>query len=370
MDQTEFLLIAAQNTGTLNVWYTDTVPYTVKGITVPVTDVQGNSVIQYLQQVEVLTVEVNEGEFLPLEIIDRVSFGTYYFFRVKEQVISNTGNEQVPGGTVFISPGIQGSNFTNSPYNVIQGTAEIQRQSDYAMQADRASETATQVGAGLPTNIESLQSGSATKAYIQDSLYSDTGWTRARYDGTPTTRLTYGGIDPALQGNTFQGSYFTRTTLDSRIFSQSEADLVYTDYLFTGIQEVPKYEVESTTMDLTEGAGIGSTLIKVKRYATSSISIGDLIQVNNLGDEVLKVTGITIGAYPSQSLTVIRSWDPIPKLLNSLPLQTTTLVKIKPVQIYKLFGNKIQPETAGKLKIKQTGGIVYIDPLGFVVGSN
>lgn len=376
MTQQEFLIVASNLPNSVNVWYTTTVPYIAQGVTVPTKGKSGD-ITRYLQQVETITVEVNEGQFLPLEITGRVLLGTapnqYYFFNIKPVTIVDVGDTSVPIGTIYLSPGIQGSDYTNSPYNILQGTAEIARQSDYIMQSDRASGTLKIVGGGLPTNIDNLQSGSATKAYIQDSLYSDTGWTRARYDGTPTTRLTYGGIDPAIQGNVFKGSYFTSASSDSRIFSQSEADIPYIDYLFTGIQEVPQYTTQYTKHELA--VNINSTTqtieVTIPTNNTMDIQIGDLLKFSNSTTvvsrpEIIKVQSIEIISRLRLQLTVSRGWNLTPTSEHTT-INGRYLHKITPVQIFKLFGNKIQPESRGKIKVQQTGDLMYIDSLGYIV---
>lgn len=382
MTQEEFLVTAEQLTYSVNVWYSTEQPYTVLGVTIPITDaVSLVDISRYLQQVEVLTVQVNEGQFLSLEVVSRSLLGStpkqYYFFKVKEATIEDTGDQNVPNSKVYLSPGIQGSDYTNSPYNIVQGTAEIPRQSDYLMQSDRASGTLRIVGGGLPTNIDNLQSGSATKAYVQDSLYSDTGWTRARYDGTPTTRLTYGGIDPAIQGNVFKGSYFTRTTLDSRILSQSDTDLVYTDYLFTGTQEIPQYTTQYISSSLSTFINsINQTSITINlgsSNAKSNIEIGDLLKFSDSSGsinfpEIVKVSRILSRTSTQMQLVVTRGWDQTVKgTYTTSPDPDTYLHKITPVQIFKLFGNKIQAESRGKVKVQQTGDLMYIDSLGFIV---
>lgn len=375
MNKTEFLIIASDNSKWVNVWYTTTQPYTVLGVTVPVIDEVSNiDISTYLQQIDSLTIEVNEGDFLTLEIVERSLLGSspnqYYFFEVKKIYIANIGDEFVNNSKILLSPGIQGSNFVNSPYNILQGTAEIPRQSDYLMQSDRANGTLRIIGGGLPTNIDSLQSGSATKAYIQDSLYSDTGWTRGRYDGTPTTRLTYGGIDPVIQGNSFQGSYFTRTTLDSRILSQSESDLLYTNYLFTGNQEVPQYKAQYTSSSLRVDITDTEALVDVLKQPSTVIEVGDLIRFSTSRDtvnrpEVAKVQSVEVVDPTRIILTVTRGWDSTTKQAYTAS-QPTYIHKITPVQIFKLSGNRIQPESRGKVKVKQTGDLIYIDSLGYV----
>jgi hypothetical protein len=375
MNEQEFLIVAGNQKTAVNIWYTDTLPYTIKGITVPTLDSKGGQDIsRYLQQVEVITVAISEGKYISLSILETTSLGSYYYFRVKEVTIQDTGDQFIAGSPLYISPGILGSDYTNSPYNIIQGTAQVSRQSQYVMQSDRASQTTTQVGAGIPTNIENLQSGLATKAYIQDSLYSDTGWTRARYDGTPTTAITYGGIDPAIQGNVFKGSYFTRTTLDSRIFSQSEANITYTDYLFTGTQEIPQYTTEYTNSTLTTNIGETQQIISISNTSKTAMQIrpGDLLKFSSNATppanlpEIFQVKSVNIISAIQRDLTVVRGWDQTPTRSLASTSPTKFLHKITPVQIYKLSGNKIQGESRGKVKVQQTGDIIYTDILGFV----
>ena len=192
MTQEEFLIIANNNLTQVNVWYTETVPYTILGVTIPTTNYAGENIIGYLQQITQMTLEVSEGSFVTLDIVERSLLGDtptqYYYFITSAGIIQDPGDNQVSPGKLIFTPGINGLGFQQGGFNATLGEVEENRKSEYIMQADRISYINT--GAGLPTNIEQLETNSATRAQVQDSLYSSTGWISARYEAVSYTHLT------------------------------------------------------------------------------------------------------------------------------------------------------------------------------------
>jgi hypothetical protein len=61
------------------------------------------------------------------------------------------------------------------------------------------------------TNSASIISGSATRAAVQDSNYTDTGWINARYNGTKVSSIDYNTYTPATEYTGSKG-YYSFTT--------------------------------------------------------------------------------------------------------------------------------------------------------------
>lgn len=398
MTQQEFLVIAAQFTTQVNVWYTATTPYAILGLTVPIGTNTGANIIGYLQQATNITIQVNESptEYATLTITQRSLLGQvgaqYYFFNVSPQIIQNAGDEYITPGQIIFTPGIDGPGFQESGYSATQGLAENIRQSDYIMQADRISYIST--GAGLPTNMEQLQANTATRAHVQDSLYSDTGWISGRYEGTKLDRLTNSGADPALQGTFFEGAAFSLDTDDNYIQQlQSVGALTYGDYFFSGEGTVPRYVsretnwyIPTTTISPSTIGSIG--LQQINQYKpVTPLSIGDRFNLYRSD-----TTTTTIPFLPQVIQMVppnTSQWYPYEIVYNTVPLQLvmiikkgynntpnqtltggTVLYKISPIQIFSLEGQLVQPVRQGKFIVKGMDEVLYIDVNGYVIAGN
>jgi hypothetical protein len=96
LTQQEFFDIADLYPEGINIWCTESTPVTVLGVTVPFTDNEGNDVEDTLQQVQTITLPVDNdpGATVELQITSRVIRGTaplrYYFFLVESKNIHPT----------------------------------------------------------------------------------------------------------------------------------------------------------------------------------------------------------------------------------------------------------------------------------------
>lgn len=394
MTQEDFLIVAARSGSTnptdprINIWYTVEAPYTIKGISVPVIDGQGNSTLQYLQQVEEITLPVAGDGNKTFKIIERsLQRGEvldFYFFNVTELTITNTVPTTIPDASIIFSPGFVGLEFVGSDYNVLAGSIQDQRESTYIFQSDRYTIRSTGTGVSLaPLNFNALQQGTALKAHVQDSNYDDTGWTKARYEGTTTDRLDYGEVDPAIQGNTFKGEYFPSSRTDQEIknYWGSTAELPFKDYLFTGNADTPKYATTPISYKVSSSLTIVPTTSQIiisSSVYTNSINtlpkVGDLFTIGSGSQEILKALTITSiydppGKLDRYAVEVVRGWNSTVKQTYTSPIDTTISV-IDPVKIYNLLNNKLQSVNKGKILTQTTNEILMLDPLGYIVSSS
>jgi len=128
-----------------------------------------------------------EGEF------NNIPGGAYYFgflsanFIITPNSFTATAisfeiNQEIAGfdspneGLLNISPEVL--NFAYSDYNAILGNADIPQFSNKFQDVDYSDNYVT------PINFELIVSGTAQKAQIQDSNYTQTGWTNGRYNGS------------------------------------------------------------------------------------------------------------------------------------------------------------------------------------------
>jgi hypothetical protein len=363
MTQEEFILTAKSAPYQINVWIKEqdppgSPPFIVQGLSIPVLDVNNVNVEDILQQLEYVTLPTDESEVVTLDIENssiHYSDGyTFYFYPVVNLTITTLGDKFVQTGSVIFTPGLSDINFSTSPYNVLYGNAETPQQSSYIYQA-----------------------GSSTKAYIQDSLLSDTGWKNARYEGTKTSAETYTGQDPAIAGNVFEGIAYSSQLTDGLVLSQSISTPLYINYFHTGKEELPTYNLLQTpSYLLVEDLFPTSSRIVVELtyfdITANRIQVGDLVRIATGSStpqflpEVMKVLNIvpTITAGVVY-LDVKRGWSGT-QIHTGNYGQSKGVYKIEPVKVYELRGNKIQGVTKGKVIVRGTEDILYIDPTGLV----
>lgn len=361
MTQQEFLLVAATAPNQINIWVTETEPHVVQGLTVPVYDLDAAYVEIYLQQLDQIILPVDETVIVTLNILQasiQNSAGyTYYFFTVENQTVSTIGDNRVPTGSVILIPGVEAAAFNQSPYNVLQGNAEAPQQSQYIDQAN-----------------------SNTRAFIQDSLYADTGWINARYEGTKTNKLNYKTIEAAVLGSSFEGIYYVASLTDSQVLSQSINNPIYTNYLHTGAEALPTYtvsEIPSAILQSILSPSGSTTIVTSQSFSVNipQLEVGDLVKIDIdaagarvFTKEVLKI--INIQPYTPNptfnQITYTRGWSNTGIYTGSYNGALIGVYRIEPVRIYELVGNKLQSVARGKVQVRLSSDIAYTDPLGFV----
>jgi hypothetical protein len=378
MTQAEFLAYCNIYPSQVNVWYTDTAPYVVQGMSVPVLDLNLDDNTPFLTQVEKVTIPLPGGGTITLDItqisiatVNTVGQGaiSFFFLLTAPSVVTGTLSSNVIVGNISFSPAINGIVFNASPYNTVGGVVQNTRLSRYIMESDRNS-------VGIPgnpsytgpTNITQLLSYSASKADIQDSNYSNTGWINGRYDGTKTNIFdTF--VNPAVNGRVFEASVFPSSTATGQIqFQQSGSQVVYKDYFYTGVGEIPGFNSQGTNFFPTQNFNDSTTVVTVSLVSYISFinpfEVGDLISFG-ANDEICRVQ--QIGRLNTNTLTLVITRG---VYQNPDPIAITDEVKkITQVQIYELGGNRLQGVPKGLVLVKETGQILRLDSLGYVVGS-
>lgn len=365
LTQQEFLDIADLYPGELNIWCTESTPVQVLGVTVPFSDNEANSVESTLEQVQTITLPVDNDSNSTVELIitSRVIRGTapyrYYFFIVERKditpYISPVENEQIQDGRVILLPNLRGGSFYVSDYNVTLNTAQDNRASDYI-----------------------LKSTSTTFANIQDSLYSDTGWINARYEGSITNSDTYSSIDSAILGSGLQGTYYPIQTPDTEINNIDVSERSYLEYFHTSLQTYPSYSIEVPFLfDIDGGYSPSASVLTVYPSISNSPLVtyqpGDLLRKKDsytgvLGSEVMKVISMRrLTSNNDYEVVVSRGWN---NTVKEALVNNEELYKIKSIRIFELEGNRPSPTKQGKIRLKDTGYIVYTDLLGYLISGS
>ena len=391
LTSTEFLTIVdATQPNSVNIWYNDAVPLIVYGLTVPVLDQNGNNSTQLLLTTQQINITIN-GYNYTFVIQSRSSRTvtydaqdvTYYFFEITPVQIDSLADDTsiLYSQIVIAIPDTSNTTFFGGDYDALLNNVQDNRQSTNIMVADRYEIKGGQ-GSLNPTNIDDLITLTAQKADIQDSNYSTTGWINGRYEGTPTDSRTYGGLDSALTGKPFEGSYFPTSITTESINAQiANNTIIYTEYLSTSQDDLPSIPEEPvrTKYFVPPGAiaenitSLTTTTLLGDISTYLDIYIGDIITISNDNTtftEYMRVNDIRPAPFNSQLtiLDVTRRWNRSPFGIFLLPNISRSIFKISNLtKIYQLGGNKIQGISKGRLVVKDTSDILTIDGLAQVV---
>lgn len=382
MTQQEFFIHTQLHPDQVNIWYdAGGPPYILRAITIPALDYnnppQDHSA--FLGNVQQITVPLSTGDNITLNVTSVTqaqSPGTlvmpvtkYFYYNIEPLQVDNIGSIGIATGTLVFSPSLDTFSFADSSYNVLEGSVEASRQSSYIMLADRYKiGTLTNPTYTGPLNIVELLSGSATKADVQDSNYTTTGWINARYEGTKTDRIDYLS-EPAISGKFFQAAEFPLGATSGQIqYLISSSQVVYKDYFFAGIGDTPGFNADYSGFQSNNSYNEYATLIyvnpEIPGSALTPLKRGDLIRF--LGnDEIIKIDAVGVYSVTPlvYSLQLTRGYYGAAQQITNNQL----IDKVSQVQIYSVTGNKLTGVPKGQLFIKETGAIVTLDSLGFII---
>lgn len=322
-----------------------------------------------------------ENSQVPVRTVNREVVGQYYLYTIVEedqQPIMSVSPS--PSGTPFVEdyytdviilPQQDQESFVTSEYNALTNNVLTNRTSTYLQTSDRQYSTGSSTN---PGNLPDILANNAIAAIIQDSNYSSTGWVNGRYDGTQTSEVTFGNIQPALTGGSFKGTFYALSTPDETIFSASERS--YTDYFVAGRTQLPTYTELTTFIELDDDEGIGDTqllIITSNPSDKTEVQQGDLIRISGSMSpttELIRVealTPTTPDGYKRFYATVQRGWNQTTQYGYS---NGDDVLIVDPQTVFKLEGSKVYKERQGKLYVQETQEIVYLDSFGQIVSSS
>jgi hypothetical protein len=365
LTQQEFLDIVQtvdQDGEQVHIWY-DSNTSQIRGVTIP-TVLNGQNILGYLQQVQQIIIPVSNTETVVLEVLTKFFINpNYYFVTVQPYyILGITDNILNIDNFIIFLPDILGLVFTNGDYNAVFNNIQDTRQSEYIR-----------------------QSTSQVLAFVQDSLYSDTGWVRGRYEGTKTTIQDFATISPILEGGEFEGSYFPQTLTDEYIFNLPNSEKVFNKYFFSGDRTKPEYTLITTDLkrvsSFPQNTTSDSFIVTGSLTNETAIRVGDLIRLGSgsteiPSQEILKVTSVENLTNITQEITVTRKWNQTPEVTQQDSGELINpgrgmVYKIDPIRVFNLNRNIVEIPSRGRIQVKSNQDIVDIDELGFVVtGSN
>lgn len=263
---------------------------------------------------------------------------------------------------ILIEPGEVFVKIENSDYQVLQNNASTSRISTFHSVSDRKDTTIN------PLNILNILAGTADLADIQESNYTNTGWVNSRYKGSSTNRQNYGGVDPILTIKEFEGSFFPFSVADDKIQTQDPAERTYETLLHTGTKNLPTFESSSAGFSPTGNVGMYETTFTIQASDPKlKLNVGDILVTGmDASEEFIKIQKIlSIGANSTYTVEVLRAWS----ISRAYGFYTSAsiLKKVIPINIYRTEENKPIPVSESKIRLRDTGDILYLDKFGTVL---
>ena len=218
-----------------------------------------------------------------------------------------------------------------------------------------------------PANIDALLSSTAEKASVQDSLYTDTGWVNARYNGSQTSATESAGIAPTITGRTFTGEVFSSDSDTDYICALDNR--VKQELFHTSDTTLPTFNLSDVKVTLSQVFGQQQTRFTYSSIVSGSLGIGDVLKAPDPGVEYIRVENIQPNV---NQVTVTRD------IYNSYPFLPpqytvgTIFTKIKRFDIFR-FGtgqNRIQLVNNSRIYVEGNNTVVDTDDYGQIVSSS
>ena len=114
-----------------------------------------------------------------------IGLGGFTITNITEEINQSTIQPPQTSNPILININPEAEEFNWSDYNAVFGNVDIPQYSQTFMQIDY------NTGGTIPTNFGLLYSGSAPKASIQDSNYTQRGWSNGRYNGSQNSSTDF-----------------------------------------------------------------------------------------------------------------------------------------------------------------------------------
>ena len=339
------------------------------GITVPPT----TNIETVLEQVETISFTFDAVEYT-LTVDSKTIYtgeNPFYLFLVTSDTLvpdlldADLANPQY-GTIVTFEPFLSQAIFNSSDYNVIINNGTNFRKHPIKLIADREG------GFANPTNFAAILSTSASKAEVQESFYTSTGITNARYKGTLTDATDYAGISPSFSAREFTGEIFPADANRDHACGLLNSDRVLIDMLHTGPTFSPAFISGSTDLRLFQDLQPESIVIPYVYIPggqgaeiAKSIEAGDLI-LNTATDEIMKVR---FHNKFNKILQVTRGY------LQTTPIfleEDTELFKISRTDLIRLDEFRSDLTSVGNsiVYVQENNNLLYTDDYGTVYSSS
>tara|TARA_B100001564_G_scaffold358636_1_gene377879 strand:- start:491 stop:1789 length:1299 start_codon:yes stop_codon:yes gene_type:complete len=268
------------------------------------TDPVSTNITNILEQVEEISFTF-DGTTYVLTVVESAYYSdsnAFFYFKVESNaLIPNifdanistplpNGGDFPDGQVVFhFHPFLNDINFSLTDHNVLFNNADNFRRSSDKLEADR------NIGSTIPSNFSAILSTSASKAEVQDSFYTDTGLTNARYDGTLLTPADLGGIPPSLTVKEFAGVIHPRGTSQDVACGiiGSPVDEITVSLLHSGQTILPTFR--TLTSGIAANGALTTNDVSLDYTYTAQLS-GQMTPSIDIGD-ILTTTEITSSLF-------------------------------------------------------------------------
>lgn len=217
-----------------------------------------------------------------------------------------------------------------------------------------------------------VQEPYAPLAPVQDSNYTHTGHSNARYNGTKTSEIDFSGIGSAVSATQFEGAAYQPTEDNGFICSQSLSDRTIENFLFEGTEDLPTtasfFIGNVNVSDPISAANDTSVIISAGKG--KSIVVGDVLLFDDTTNtEVMQVlsaeeTSSPFGGVVLFQLTVARNYDGAG--LQAGFSAGTSVTLLHGTRIFKARGSRLVPVGRQKIWVKETRKIVDTNDRGFI----
>ena len=339
-----------------------------------------NSVLEQVERIK-FTFVIDGGDNIEFdeEITNRAFYGgtlpnPFFYFQFTPITIPDI--ENAPYTTelfeyqpiqITLTPYLLDITFGFSEYNATISNAQENRKSKIRVESNRVEDSV------LPTNWEAIISGSAFPATIQDSLYDDTGWINARYDGSVINSRGNAGVSPAFTGTPFQGEAFTADTDNAFICSTNRKKVDILDLLHTSTTPLPSFTSSSLGTATNTIILSSQTTIQLTQIPTTgSIEVGNILLIANStpsvgpGYELLLVKNYNSILSPPE-VEVERGYGD--SIATSHALNADVLI-VSPFDIFKFERDRvdyIRLVNNAKILVQGNNTIVDTDRFGNVI---
>lgn len=215
----------------------------------------------------------------------------------------------------------------------------------------------------------------ADPAPVQDSNYTHTGHTNARYRGSKTSQGDFSGISPAISAKPLEVELYPVTaSLDAAvtssyftfICSQSLQDRSLEEIYYEGPTEFPEVSSETLGWINQQVTGQGDETWQIQVASGVSPEAGDILQVSTEKVIIYSATPVDLGnQYIYYNLIVGRAYDGTTALINISP--GTSVQKISGAKLFTFFKNRPVAVNNKMVWIKENKTVVKTNDRGHVV---
>ena len=272
---------------------------------------------------------------------------------------------------VNFTPSINLGIFSISDYNPLINNGNLLRRSNLRLEVDREIGS-LQAASAVPSNFEAILSTSASKAQVQDSFYTDTGLTNARYNGTKATPKTFANIKPALSANEFIGDIHPIDANIELVCLYSNNDRVNQPLLHTNPSRIPAFTTGSLFIKTDGIITNTSTVINYDFLPGGTFSLqidpNDIIFFEHDGGNINnyeRARVIEHNAFNKRIIVERGYLSSTPQ--NPLP-DETEIAKIIRTDIYKIddFIRNLSAVENAMIYEKERHSVLFTNPFGLI----